>query len=127
MPRPTFPKSFPEFVKRFPDEEACFQYIIDSRWPDGFVCARCGHDEAYAYIGKWNLRCKNCRKVHSATAGTVMHRTRQPLCLWLWAAYLMVTDKIMSSWTTICDLRVSIDGSRNPEMIVLRFNVIKKG
>ena len=22
-----------------------------------------------------------------------MHRTRQPLCTWLWAAYLMVTDK----------------------------------
>jgi len=93
MPRPTFPKSFPEFVRRFSDEEACFQYIIDSRWPEGFMCEKCGHDGAYAYVGKWTLRCKNCRKIHSATAGTVMHRTRQPLCTWLWAAYLMVTDK----------------------------------
>lgn len=93
MTRPTFPKSFLDFTRRFHNEESCFQYIIDSRWVDGFICEKCGHDEAYAYMGKWTLRCKNCRKVYSATAGTVMHRTRQPLCTWLWAAYLMVTDK----------------------------------
>ena len=29
----------------------------------------------------------------SLTAGTVFHRTRTPLTLWFWAAYLMTTDK----------------------------------
>jgi hypothetical protein len=29
----------------------------------------------------------------SLTAGTVFHRTKTPLTVWLWAAYLMTTDK----------------------------------
>jgi hypothetical protein len=27
------------------------------------------------------------------TAGTVLHRTKAPLTVWFWAAYLMTTDK----------------------------------
>src|SRR5207245_4402671 len=29
----------------------------------------------------------------SLTSGTVLHNTKTPLTLWLWAAYLMTTDK----------------------------------
>ena len=29
----------------------------------------------------------------SLTAGTVFHRTKLPLTVWFWAAYLMATDK----------------------------------
>jgi hypothetical protein len=27
------------------------------------------------------------------TAGTILHKTRNPLTVWFWAAYLMTTDK----------------------------------
>ncbi|NQW20629.1 MAG: IS1595 family transposase [Chloroflexi bacterium] len=93
MTKHEFPRSFPAFARKFSNEEDCFNYIIDVRWPDGFICSKCGHDQAYGRMGLWSLQCKRCDKIHSATAGTVMHRTRQPLCTWLWAAYLVVTDK----------------------------------
>ncbi|MBF0384166.1 MAG: transposase [Magnetococcales bacterium] len=30
-----------EFDEHFPDEQACQEYILRLRWPDGFVCSRC--------------------------------------------------------------------------------------
>lgn len=38
MARPDFPKSLTEFVKMFPDDEACWEYLVASRWPDGVTC-----------------------------------------------------------------------------------------
>jgi transposase-like protein len=35
--------------------------------------------------------CAECRLQTSVTAGTVMHRTRTPLRLWFWAAWLVAT------------------------------------
>lgn len=93
MTRPTFPRTLPEFVRRFSSEDACRQYLFDSRWPDGFYCPKCGNMEARARKDRPILRCTACGKEYSATAGTVMHRSKQPLCNWLWAAYLVVTDK----------------------------------
>ncbi len=36
-------------------------------------------------------QCKRCGYQASVTAGTVMHKTRTPLTLWFWAAYLVAT------------------------------------
>ena len=36
-------------------------------------------------------QCKACGLQTSVTAGTVMHKTRTPLVLWFWAAYLVAT------------------------------------
>lgn len=35
--------------------------------------------------------CADCHKQTSVTAGTVMHGSKLPLTVWLWAAYLMAT------------------------------------
>lgn len=93
MSRPSFPKSFPEFAKKFGTEEACFDYLVESRWPDGFVCVYCGHNNAFARREIRAVQCTRCTGTNYLTAGTVMHRSKQPLTFWLWAAYLIVTDK----------------------------------
>ena len=36
-----YPHSLLEFQQRFPDERACADYLIETRWPDGFVCPSC--------------------------------------------------------------------------------------
>jgi transposase-like protein len=91
MARPSFPKSLAEFQVRFSTEEACAAYLAQSRWPDGFVCPRCGDDEAFDLPRRGLYECKGCRHQVSVTAGTIMHATRTPLVQWFRAAYLMTT------------------------------------
>ena len=93
MPRPAFPAGLQQFQRQFADEAACREYLEACRWPDGFRCPRCGHGRAFP-LREWRRReCAKCRYQASLTAGTVFHRTRTPLTVWFWAAYLMTTDK----------------------------------
>jgi transposase-like protein len=91
MPRPSFPKTIFEFNEWFPNEEACAKFLIDSRWPDGFICPRCGGKEYYLIATRRTIECKQCNYQASPTAGTVMHRSKMPLKLWFYAAYLVTT------------------------------------
>ena len=91
MSRPGFPRSVVEFQARFPDERACWEYLVQCRWPDGFRCPRCGGVSAALLSGRRLWQCSGCRYQVSVTAGTVLHKTHTPLHLWFWAAYLMST------------------------------------
>jgi len=93
MARPGFPKSPLHFQSEFATEEACQQYLAACRWPDGFVCPRCGHRRAYNVEKQRRRQCTACRHQVSLTSGTVLHNTKTPLTVWFWAAYLMTTDK----------------------------------
>lgn len=91
MPRPDFPRTVFEFQQWFPDEDACVKFLIQSRWPDGFACPRCGHGQYYWLQPRRLLQCKQCGYQASPTAGTVMHRSKMPLMAWFQAAYLVTT------------------------------------
>src|SRR5260370_28617989 len=91
MARPDFPRSVMEFQRQFASEEGCLAYLVQCRWPDGFVCSRCRATEAFALPKRSLWQCKGCGYQVSVTAGTVLHRSRQPLTTWFWAAYLVVT------------------------------------
>jgi len=79
----------------FRDERACFDFIIQSRWTEDndCVCPSCWGRKCYAPKDRLVLVCASCKHLQSATAGTVMHRSKISLCSWLLAAWLMVTDK----------------------------------
>ena len=91
MGSPDFPKSLKEFQQRFGDEAACRSYLAGCRWPEGYRCVRCRHPEAFELPRRGLWQCKSCNHQTSVTAGTVLHRTRMPLRLWFWAAYLVTT------------------------------------
>ena len=93
VPRPAFPRTLHEFQSKFATEEACQQYLAACRWPDGFVCSRCGNRQAYELVNLRRWQCTGCRHQVSLAAGTVLHNTKTPLMAWFWAAYLMTTDK----------------------------------
>ena len=40
-----YPKTIEEFEARFSSEEACREYLIQLRWPEGFRCPRCQHSK----------------------------------------------------------------------------------
>ena len=93
MARPPFPRNLRDFQRQFASEEACQDYLAACRWPEGFVCPRCGHRAAYRLVRQRRWQCAACRYQVSLTAGTVLHNTRTPLTVWFWATYLAVTDK----------------------------------
>lgn len=86
-----FPQSLPEFQRLFPDVAACAKYLEQTRWCNGFTCPHCGViGEPFRFSNRPGvLRCRKCRCDTGLTAGTVMERSRTPLNVWFWAAYLV--------------------------------------
>ena len=82
-----------EFQRRFPDEDACFKYLYDKKWPNGFKCPQCGHDKAYQLEKRKLMQCSSCKYQASVTAGTAFHKLRQSLFVLLWACYWVATTK----------------------------------
>lgn len=89
-----FPKSLLQFQHCFPDEAACARHLESIRWPEGFECPVCTHrgNPIRLQTRTHVLQCRHCRYQVSLTAGTVMHRSKQPLAIWFWAAYLVTTQ-----------------------------------
>ena len=75
----------------FPSAEECAEYLFQIRWTKGFVCPRCGERSGYSIPTRKTVECSNpaCRHQTSITAGTVLHRAKQSLHTWFWAAYLV--------------------------------------
>lgn len=87
-----YPGSLAEFEERFVTEAACLEYLTRLRWPDGFVCPRCGANVAWRTSrGLWC--CQRCGVQTSVTAGTIFHRTRKPLRLWFRTMWHITTQK----------------------------------
>lgn len=84
--------SFLDFQERYPDEASCEQKLFSFRWPDGFVCPKCGHSEFFDLPRRELFQCKQCKYQASLTAGTVMHKARTPLLKWFWAMFLEPTS-----------------------------------
>jgi len=93
--------SFQEFCEMFPTEEACRERLFQTRWPNGFVCPKCGSKEYGYHERKKIYQCKarGCHYQASLKAGTVMEHTRLPIKVWFWAIFIMATDKRGSSAT----------------------------
>src|ERR1019366_5540717 len=91
MARPDFPKTLKEFRERFSQENACFEYLASSRWPEGFVCPQCGGRACWLKARRLEHKCQSCGHQISAMAGTILHRSHFPLREWFWAAYLVAT------------------------------------
>lgn len=85
--------SLMEFQRRFRTNAACRKHLFKLRWPHGYECPKCGHDEFFDLPKRKLFQCKSCGHQTSVTAGTIMHRTRTPLRKWFWAIFLVSSDK----------------------------------
>jgi transposase-like protein/predicted RNA-binding Zn-ribbon protein involved in translation (DUF1610 family) len=87
-----YPMTFEEFERRFSTEEDCRKYLTDLRWPEGFVCPKCGCSKAWK-IGNALLECSKCGHQTSVIAGTIFQDTRKPLKSWFTAMWWIATQK----------------------------------
>jgi hypothetical protein len=86
------PPSLVAFLRRFPDDRGCAEYLFRKRWPNGFVCPECGGIKGWELGTKrFTWECAACGRQTSVTAGTVMHRSRVAPRTWFLAAHLMAT------------------------------------
>jgi Zn ribbon nucleic-acid-binding protein len=87
--------SLSEFMTKYGTETQCAAALEQSRWPEGFVCARC----ASARHSMWRResrsyrQCSHCGYQTSLTAGTIFEATKLPLRLWFLAMHLLSQAK----------------------------------
>ena len=87
-----YPRNYAELRAWFPDDAACLDYLEWLRWPEGFVCPRCG-TPGHWRMGDGRFWCARCKQRISVTAGTIFHATRTPLTVWFAAAWYVTTAK----------------------------------
>ena len=87
-----YPKTLLELERQFTTDQACREYLFALRWPNGFVCRRCGGRQAWPMSrGLW--LCRSCRHQASVIAGTIFQDTRTPLTVWFRAIWLLTSQK----------------------------------
>jgi hypothetical protein len=89
------------FLALYGDEDKCHALVAAWRWPDGFVCPKCGGN-AHCIVLVACLRhdgprklfqCNGCRRQTSVTAGTIFNATKAPLTTWFRAMDLITQTK----------------------------------
>lgn len=86
--------TLPQFQKTFAGEEACLEAVFEARWPKGFVCPYCDHNDGYRISTRpRNVQCAVCRRQSPITSNTLFHRSHLPLSIWFLAIYLIAQDK----------------------------------
>jgi transposase-like protein len=92
LPR-DLPDDLPSFVERFGTDAQCREHLFQARWPEGFRCAACGHDQAWALRSRLIYECAACGRQHSLLAGTIFEQTKTGLARWFLAIYLVTSSK----------------------------------
>ena len=87
------PMGFIAFAEKYATEEACRQKVFEARWPNGFVCPKCGGTKC-CFVKKRNgYQCNKCKFRFSPKVGTLMQDSPLPYKIWLWAIYLVASSK----------------------------------
>lgn len=82
------------FIGEFSTEEACEEYLMRMRWPDGMPCLPCGSQEFYPRLRhRRAYQCRSCGFFNRPTAGTIFHKTRTSLQQWFIGIFLVANDK----------------------------------
>jgi transposase-like protein len=87
-----------QFEAMFPNEDACKEYLVQNRWPEGVRCPRCGHEhvnELATMPFKWE--CSACAQGNSyrfsVLVGTIFENSNKPLRDWFRVMHMMLTSK----------------------------------
>ena len=86
--------TFTEFMRRFPTNDACLEYLKERFYPAGTECPSCHKSSKFHRIkGRSAYSCQYCGHHVYPTAGTIFHKSTTSLQLWFWAIYLMSSTR----------------------------------
>ncbi len=97
--------------ERFPNQEACIEYLESIRWGDEPQCPHCSSDKIARKaenkrVGRWN--CHACKNSFNVLSGTIFQGTKIPLQKWFLAISLIINaKKSLSSYQLGRDLNLN--------------------
>jgi transposase len=83
--------SFEDFLRQFPNNDACLEHIKEQRWPNGITyCEKCKADKKHHRVtDRTAYACETCGWHIYPLAGTILEKTTTSLRTWFYAMYLM--------------------------------------
>lgn len=92
--------SLMEFMREFPDDAACIEWLWRNRYSEDGEHARCPKCEAERVFRRYGTKqqrqswtCVACGHHLHPTAGTIFHKSSTSLHLWFYAMYLMTSTR----------------------------------
>lgn len=81
------------FLKKFPNEDICEQWIVKNRWPNGIQCPHCGNNRIYRLEVVKRFKCSNCRRQFTSRTGSPLAESKISLQKWLMAVWILTSRK----------------------------------
>ena len=82
------------FESKFPSDDACLDFLLKARWPNGIECVKCQKvTKHYRIRAKKAYGCEFCGTLVSPTADTIFHKSATPLRDWFYAMFLMASTR----------------------------------
>jgi hypothetical protein len=85
--------SIEEFTKTFPDENACYRFIDELKWGNGFACYKCGGPKYLKGNDPFARRCTKCQYIETIKANTIFHNVKFPIEKAFQMIYLTLTSE----------------------------------
>lgn len=83
-----------DFNKRFPDEDACLNHLMRSRYGERLTCFKCQKEATYYRVtGRRCFECEHCGYQVYPTAGTPFEKTRTSLRDWFYVMFLFCASR----------------------------------
>lgn len=81
------------FLADYGTEEKCREALFQWRWPQGYVCPKCGRSSFCTLNTRAIYQCNHCHHQHSLISGTIFSATKLPLTTWFLAIHLLTQAK----------------------------------
>ncbi|MCJ8210447.1 chromosome partitioning protein ParA [Mucilaginibacter sp. RS28] len=85
--------NFEEFSAKYPDQEACYKFLSDLKWKNGYKCTRCEHTTYCTGRVAYSRRCTKCSYEESPMHNTIFQNNRISINKAFYLVYLMYTSK----------------------------------
>jgi transposase len=86
--------TYTEFLRQFPGNTACMDYLRDKYFPNGSPCPKCKRESRFHRIkGRSAYSCQFCGHQVYPTAGTIFEKSTVSLHLWFYAIFLMSSTR----------------------------------
>ncbi|MBA7596748.1 IS1595 family transposase ISEba1 [subsurface metagenome] len=88
-----FTESLDTLMNYFENDEKCLDYIVETKYKNGWRCTKCGSKKYYLIKKRNIIRCSKCKHEKSFMADTIFGYTKLPLRQWFRNIYILATQE----------------------------------